>query len=69
MKLLWRLAREASRFKGLYAVSIFSMLLLTGIALVPPMLLREMTQLLEAGTEEMGQIMRLALLLLGLYLL
>ncbi|MCL1807156.1 MAG: ABC transporter ATP-binding protein/permease [Oscillospiraceae bacterium] len=69
MKLLWRLAREASRFKGLYAVSILSMLLLTGIALVPPMLLREMTQLLEAGTEEMGQIMRLALLLLGLYLL
>ena len=69
MKLLWRLAREASRFKGLYFISILSTLLLAGIALAPPMLLREMTSLLENGTAEYGRIGRLALALLALYLI
>lgn len=69
MKLLWRLAREATRFKGLYAVSILSTLLLTGIGLAAPMLLREMTQLVQDGVTDFGQVGRLALLLTVLYLL
>jgi ABC-type multidrug transport system fused ATPase/permease subunit len=68
MKLLWRLAGDAARFKGLYSVSIISMLILSGIALIPPMLMREMMRHLESGSADMEEILRLALLLLGLYL-
>jgi ABC-type multidrug transport system fused ATPase/permease subunit len=69
MKLLWRLAQDATRFKGLYAVSIVSMLLLSVIALAPPMLVREMMRLLEEGLEDWSAIGWLALGLLGLYLI
>ncbi|MDR0293214.1 MAG: ABC transporter ATP-binding protein/permease [Oscillospiraceae bacterium] len=68
MKLLWRLGREASRFKGLYAISIFSALALTALNLAAPMLLREMTRLVQEGAAELAQIWRLALMLTALYL-
>ncbi|MCL2003560.1 MAG: ABC transporter ATP-binding protein/permease [Oscillospiraceae bacterium] len=69
MKLLWRLAREASRFKGLYTVSILSTLLLTGLHVGAPMLLREMTRLVEEKTEDFSQIGRIAVILLAVYLI
>ncbi len=69
MKLLWRLSREAARFKKIYTVSILSTLLLTAVNLTAPMILREMTALVQGGTPDLKRVGLLTLLLAGLYLL
>lgn len=69
MKLLWRLGREAARFKKLYAISIFATLLLTAVNLTAPMLLREMTGVVEKGGGDFGRIGLLTLFIAALYLL
>lgn len=71
MKMLWKLTKEAARYKGLYVLAILSTFALTVINLSAPKVLSAMTGVVEQGVDERGldRIMVLALILLGLYLL
>lgn len=71
MKMLWKLTKEASRYKGLYIIAILSTLLLTGVNLAAPKVLSTMTGIVGSGIndETLQQIGNLALLLLILYML
>ncbi len=71
MKMLWKLTKEAARYKGLYILAILSTLLLTGINLTAPKLLSKMTGIVGAGVDDaaLRQIAFLAAGLLTLYLL
>lgn len=71
MKLLWRLGREAIRYKALYIIAILSTLALTLINLAAPKLLAAMTALVEQGnaTDYKARLFYLTALLIGLYLL
>ena len=71
MKMLWRLSREAIRYKTLYIVAILSTLLLTGVNLTAPKVLASMTGIVEDGVTEEGlqRIGMLTAILVGLYLL
>ena len=71
MKMLWRLSREAIRYKTLYVIAILSTLALTGVNLAAPKALSAMTGVVEQGVDEAG-LRRIGLLtaaLVGLYLL
>ena len=70
MKLLWKLSREAIRYKGLYFFAIFATLGLTLVNLAAPRALSAMTGIVSRGVDEEGlkDISRLALILVGLYL-
>lgn len=52
MKLLWRLGKEAIRYKLLYVIAIFSTFALTIINLAAPKILSSMTALVEQGASE-----------------
>ena len=69
--MLWKLTKEAARYKGLYVLAILSTFALTVINLSAPKVLSAMTGVVEQGVDEMGldTIMTLAFILLGLYLL
>ena len=71
MKTLWKLTKEAARYKSLYILAILSTLLLTGINLTAPKLLSKMTGIVGAGVDDaaLKQIVSLAIGLLVLYLL
>ena len=71
MKTLWKLTKEAARYKALYILAILSTLCLTIVNLTAPKLLSAMTGIVGAGLDDAGlnQVIRLALGLLGLYLL
>jgi len=71
MKLLWKLSREASRYKGLYVVAILATLGLTGVNLAAPRALSAMTGIVERGVDEaaLRVIGQLTILLVVLYLL
>ncbi|MBQ1850120.1 MAG: ABC transporter ATP-binding protein [Lachnospiraceae bacterium] len=71
MKTLWKLTKEAARYKGLYVIAILSTLGLTLVNLAAPKLLSSMTGIVEWGVDEnsLKTIMQLAVMLLGLYLL
>ena len=71
MKTLWRLSREAIRYKTLYTVAILSTLLLTAVNLTAPKLLSAMTGIVETGVDEAGlhSIGLFTAALVGLYLL
>ena len=71
MKMLWKLTKEASRYKGLYVLAILSTLLLTGVNLTAPKLLSEMTGIVGNRMNEasLQRISRLAILIFLLYLL
>jgi ATP-binding cassette subfamily B protein len=71
MKLLWRLSREAKRYKGLYLAAILATLALTGVNLAVPKLLSAVTDVVEGGVDEAGllRIVRLTARLTVLYLL
>lgn len=71
MKMLWKLTKEAARYKGLYILAILSTLGLTVVNLAAPKVLSSMTGIVEKGVTEnaLDNIMGLALLLLVLYLL
>lgn len=70
MKMLWKLTKEASRYKGLYVCAILSTLCLTAVNLAAPKVLSTMTGVVEKGMGEnsLAIIVRLTLLLLALYL-
>ena len=71
MKMLWKLTKEAARYKGLYILAILSTLLLTAVNLTAPKLLSNMTGIVSGGVnkEALRSIVSLALMLLILYLL
>ena len=71
MKMLWKLTKEAARYKGLYILAILSTLLLTGVNLTAPKLLSKMTGIVGGDVNEQAlrSIVTLALMLLILYLL
>ncbi len=71
MKMLWKLTKEAARYKGLYILAIISTFALTVINLTAPKLLSSMTGIVEKGmnNDATDIIIRLALGLLILYLL
>ncbi len=70
MRLLWRLGKEAIRYKGLYFVAICATFLLTAVNLAAPRVLSAMTQLVEQGAapQAMEPIGLLTAVLIILYL-
>ena len=70
MKMLWRLSREAIRYKKMYVVAILSTLCLTAVNLTAPKVLSSMTGIVEDGVDEAGlrQIGLLTVALICLYL-
>ncbi|MBQ1492732.1 MAG: ABC transporter ATP-binding protein, partial [Blautia sp.] len=70
MKMLWRLSREAIRYRGLYLIAILSTLALTLVNLAAPKVLSAMTGIVSRGVDEEGlsKIGYLTLALLVLYL-
>ncbi len=71
MKTLWKLTKEAARYKGLYILAILSTLGLTLVNLSAPKVLSSMTGIVEKGVDDsaLKVVSRLALILLALYLL
>lgn len=71
MKTLLKLTREAARYKGLYLIAILSTFGLTIVNLTAPKVLSSMTGIVERGVDKsaLPAIMRLAYILLALYLL
>ena len=69
MKLLWRIAKEAKKYRGLLFIGIMATLFLTGVNLAAPRLLARMTGIVQHGITDMNEIVRLVIALLGLYLL
>ncbi|MCR4618411.1 MAG: ABC transporter ATP-binding protein/permease [Lachnospiraceae bacterium] len=69
--MLWRLSREAIRFKSLYIIAILSTLLLTGVNLAAPKVLSAMSGIVSRGVDEEGMrtILKLTAVLVALYLL
>ena len=71
MKMLWKLSREAIRYRGLYALAILATLGLTGVNLIAPRILSSMTGIVSRGVDDAGlhRIGILTIALLVLYLL
>jgi len=71
MNTLWKLTKEAARYKGLYVIAILSTFGLTVVNLSAPKVLSAMTGIVENGMDDEGlkSVRNLALILLGLYLL
>jgi ABC-type multidrug transport system fused ATPase/permease subunit len=70
MKTLWRIAKEAVRYKGWLLLSIFGTLMLTTVNLIAPRIMANMTGLVAAGMtrENFITVLWMAGGLLGLYL-
>lgn len=71
MRMLWKLTKEAARYKGLYVLAILSTLGLTLVNLAAPKVLSSMTGVVGKGVDDaaLHLIIRLAFILLVLYLL
>lgn len=71
MKLLIKLSKEATKYKGYYIIAILSTFCLTAVNLIAPRVLSAMTGIVERGMNEesMSKIMTLTFTLAGLYLL
>ena len=69
MILLWRIAKEAKKYRELLFIGIMATLLLTGVNLAAPRLLARMTGIVQHGINDMNEILYLVMALLGLYLL
>ena len=69
--MLWKLTKEATRYKGLYVLSIMATLSLTGINLIAPRVLSSMTGIVSRGVDDQGlkTIWTLTGILVILYLL
>ncbi len=70
MKTLWRIAKEAVRYKGWLLLSIFGTLMMTTVNLIAPRIMAGMTGLVAAGMtrERFTTVLWMAGGLLGLYL-
>jgi len=71
MKLLWRLSKEAIRYKALYVIAILSTLGMTIVNLIAPKLLSNVTALVNEGIDKptLDKVRHITLILIGLYLL
>ena len=71
MKTLWKLSKEALRYKKLYLLAITATLSLTLINLAAPRVLSSMTGIVKDGVtaEKLAEIRKLTIILIGLYLL
>lgn len=71
MKLLWRLGKEAIKYKSLYFIAILSTFCLTVINLIAPRILSSMIAILENGLNDsvLKNISNLTVILILLYLL
>ena len=71
MKILWRLGREAIRYKTLYIIAILSTFCLTGVNLAAPRVLSAMTGIVARGVDRpaLSRIWGLTAILAALYLL
>ena len=71
IRTLWRLSREAIRYRALYTIAILSTLALTGVNLAAPKVLSAMTGIVESGVDDAGmrKIGLFTAILVGLYLL
>ena len=68
MKLLWRIAKEARKYRGLLSLGAVATLLLTGLNLIAPRILARMTGIVQKGILDMKEIVVLVITLLALYL-
>ncbi len=70
-KVLWKLTKEAARYKGLYVIAILATFGLTAVNLAAPKVLSTMVGIVGDGVDEaaLTRVQGLAALLLGLYLL
>ncbi|MCL1813667.1 MAG: ABC transporter ATP-binding protein/permease, partial [Treponema sp.] len=71
MKILWRIAKEAVKYRTLLVIAALSTLSVTGLNLIAPRLLSSMAGLVAAGItdETLGTIGQIAVGLLGIYVL
>ena len=71
MKTLWKLSKEAIRYRSLYILAIMATLSLTLVNLTAPKVLSEMTAVVKNGVDQNGliTIRRLTFILIILYLL
>jgi len=71
MKTLWRIAKEAVRYKGWLLLAIFGTLMMTTVNLIAPRIMASMTGLVAAGMtqENLISVLWMAGGLLGLYLI
>ena len=71
MKTLWKLTKEAARYKGLYVLAILATLALTAVNLAAPKILSAMTGIVGNGVDSttLNTVTYLAVALLILYLL
>ena len=71
MKILWKLSKEAIRYRGLYVLAVLATLSLTMINLAAPRVLSDLTAIVKNGVDDRGllQIRRLTIVLIALYLL
>ena len=58
MKILWRLGKEAIRYKALYIIAILSTFCLTAVNLAAPKVLSAMTGLVARGVDRMAMTYR-----------
>ncbi len=70
MKILWKLSREALRYRTLYIAAILATLSLTAVNLTAPRVLSAMTGIVEQGVTDAGlvRIRSMTLILIALYL-
>ncbi len=70
-KVLWKLTKEAARYKGLYVIAILATFGLTAVNLTAPKVLSNMVGIVGDGVDEAAliRVQRLAITLLVLYLL
>ena len=71
MKTLWKLSREAIRYKTLYLLAILATLSLTLVNLTAPKVLSSLTGIVKNGVDASGllKIRDLTFILIALYLL
>ncbi|MBO4368303.1 MAG: ABC transporter ATP-binding protein [Clostridia bacterium] len=71
MNMLWRLSREAIRYRKLYVIAIFSTFALTAVNLSAPKVLSAMTGIVAQGVDQsaLERIWRLTWALVALYLM
>lgn len=70
MKILWRMAKEAKKHRFLLIIAAVSTIILTGINLIAPRLLTDMTRLVEGGVtqERWAEIKKLTAILFAVFL-
>ncbi|MBQ6221761.1 MAG: ABC transporter ATP-binding protein [Solobacterium sp.] len=71
MRTLWKLSKEAIRYRGLYVLAIFATLSLTLVNLAAPRVLSAMTGIVSNGVDaaDLETIRNLTMILIGLYLI